>query len=507
MNEEWRNLIDTFKYHKVLVIGDAMLDTYVKGTTDRICREAPAPVITVMEQEFDCGGAANTAINVAALGAETYFLSVVGKDECGKELLKVLKKNQVNTECVIQDKKRSTIAKKRITVSSTILLRIDEGNTDQISEQTQRLLNQKIKKIYPTVDAVILSDYESGLFTDSLIQALEELRFQQPKPLIVDSKDLHKFKKLKPTAVKPNYEETIKLLKLPKLKTDRVQQVQENGKKLFEVTGAQYIAATLDADGTVLFEKGKKPYRILAVPHDDKKAIGAGDTFISALTLALCSNATAPAAAEIGAAAAAVVIEKEGTVVCTGNDLKAYFNDNPKYVVSLEDLARKVQSLKKEGHRIVFTNGCFDILHRGHVNLLNQAKALGDVLIVGINSDDSIRRLKGSERPINSLEDRIIVLAGLESVDFLVSFEEDSPVEIIKALKPDVFAKGGDYTVESLPEAPLVHKLGGQVRIIPFVSNRSTTNVIKKIREATVKNVSLNTVKDGYEFAKAGGLE
>lgn len=508
MKEKLRELISGFSNYKVLVIGDAILDTYVKGISDRICREAPVPVINVQEQEHDCGGAANTAINIAALGAETYFLSVTGKDESSRVLLDVLKKKKVHTACMIRDTKRTTLAKKRVMAASNILLRIDEGNTDPVSGEAQAALVRAIKKLYREADAVVLSDYGYGVITDVIVQTLGKLRERKKKPLIIDSKDLSRYKKLSPTIVKPNYEETIKMLRLAKLQdNDRIQQVIEQGRKLLEITGAQYVAATMDAEGTLLFEKGKKPFRVNAIPQDNKMAIGAGDTFIGALALSLCAGATARVAVQLASAAASIVLQKDGTVVCTNNELKNYFSDSPKQLPSLDDLASKVQDLRKSGKRVVFTNGCFDILHRGHVSLLNQAKTFGDVLIVGINSDKSIRRLKGEERPINSLDDRVTVLAGLQSVDFLVPFDEDSPSRIIKALKPDVFVKGGDYTVDAIPEAPLIRQLGGEVQIIPFVGNRSTTNIIKKIRRGGAKTIPLNPLQDEQDYAKASGME
>jgi D-beta-D-heptose 7-phosphate kinase/D-beta-D-heptose 1-phosphate adenosyltransferase len=499
MKDDLRNLIENFKNSKVLVIGDAILDTYIKGSTDRICREAPVPVINVIEHEHDCGGAANTAINVAALGAETYFLSVIGRDESGKQLLDVLRKNKVDIKYTIRDKERITIAKRRVTASSSILLRIDDGDTSSVSEEVQSELNKILKNIYKSVDAIIISDYGYGIVNESLINTLQKLRENNPNILVVDSKDLWRFKGLSPTAVKPNYEESIKLLKLPKLlDSDRTRQISANGKKLFEITGARYIAATLDVDGTLLFENGKKVSRVFSIPEDHRKAIGAGDTFISAITLALCSGASAQQAAEIASAAAAIVIRKDGTVVCGVNELKLHFNENQKYSLSLDDLKRKVQEMKREGKQIVFTNGCFDILHRGHVNFLNKAKDFGDVLIVGINNDKSISRIKGKDRPINNLEDRIAVLASLHQVNYLISFGEDTPEEIIKVLKPDIFVKGGTYTVDSIPEAPLVKQLGGEVKIIPFALKRSTTQLIKKIRDTGQKKIGLRKLKNRY---------
>lgn len=480
-----KDIVDKFRKYKVLVVGDAILDAYIKGTTDRICREAPAPVINVQEQENSCGGAANTAINMVALGAETYFLSVIGKDGHGTQLLDALKNRGVHTGGVIQDDKRETIAKIRISASSNILLRVDQGSSGDISEASAMELFKRIMAIAEKVDAIVISDYGCGVFTDKLIKKLAAIK-KKDSILIVDAKEPQKFKALSPTAVKPNYEESIKMLGLEKLDNGkRLQQIKNNGSKLLDLSGARFVTATMDADGTFLFEKDKKAHKISCVPQDDKNTIGAGDTFISALTLSFCAGASAKTAVEIASVAASIVIEKEGTEMCTDLELKSYLSGNLKFITSLEDLALKVKDLRKEHKRIVFTNGCFDILHRGHVNFLNLAKAEGDVLIVGLNSDGSIRRVKGKDRPINTLDDRIAVLAGLQNVDYLIAFDEDSPIDILKALQPEVFVKGGTYTVDGLPEASLAKQLGGKVKIIPLTANFSTGKLIEKIRRTT----------------------
>ncbi|MDB5191326.1 MAG: Bifunctional protein hldE [Segetibacter sp.] len=502
MKENIKNVIENFKNLKILVIGDAILDTYVKGTPDRVCREAPVLVYNLEEQEHQCGGAANTAINVATLGAETFYLTVVGKDANSKELFGVLKQNKVHTEYIIKDNERSTIAKKRITASSNILIRIDEGTTTEISDACKKELIQKVTGLYEQVDAVILSDYGYGIITTSLTEALKAINIHN-KPIVVDARDLTKYKALKPDAVKPNYEETVKLLGIEKATTNRPAQIIEHAKKLQEITGANKVCVTLDADGVVLFEKGKNPYRILSVPRDNKNAVGAGDTFISALTLALAFRVKGQVAAELAAAAAAIVVQKEGTVGCTNNELKAYFNSLPKQITSLEDLASLTKELRKNGKKIVFTNGCFDILHKGHIALLNKAREAGDILIVGVNNDASIRKVKGPERPINSLEDRITVLSGLESVDYLISFEEDSPIQLIKVVHPDVFVKGAGYTEQSIPEAPLLKKLRCEVMIVPNVKDHSTTHIINKIRDI---NEELDVEIPHTAFVKTGRI-
>ncbi|WP_028980884.1 D-glycero-beta-D-manno-heptose 1-phosphate adenylyltransferase [Sporocytophaga myxococcoides] len=486
MNNQYYNLIGNFEGKKILIVGDAILDTYIKGYSERLSREAPVPIINVEEQIHECGGAANTAINCSALGAEVIFITVLGKDNDGKELIDVLKSNKINTDYIIQEKNRSTLSKRRVTASSSILLRIDEGNTDSISSETESVLYDRIKKIYHSVDAVILSDYGYGILTESVIKHLRKLKSEKEKIFVIDSKDLKKFKSIQPKAVKPNYEETVTLLNLSKITNNaRIKQVSVKGEKLLEVTGAEVVISTMDADGSFLFEKGKEPFWIKAIPGDNRNAIGAGDTFISAFALSLCCKNDAKAALEIASAAASIVVQKEGTCSCSAEELKGYFSGNPKYFNSLLSLVGKIEKFRVSGKKIVFTNGCFDILHKGHIDLLNQAKSFGDILIVGLNSDISIKRLKGEDRPINSLEDRISVLSGLATIDFIISFEEDSPSKIIQAIKPDFFVKGGDYKTKIIPEASIVNEFGGEVRVVGFIEDKSTTNIINKIKDSS----------------------
>jgi D-beta-D-heptose 7-phosphate kinase/D-beta-D-heptose 1-phosphate adenosyltransferase len=498
MKEKLSDIINNFRNLKILVIGDTILDTYVHGSPDRVSREAPVMVFNVDEQEHFCGGAANTAINVAALGAQTYFLTVLGKDSGSRELMEVLKKHKVYIDYIIRDKGRTTIAKKRITSASHQLMRIDEGTTAAIGKMCEKELLQKVSELYNEMDAVILSDYGFGVITNGIIEGIKEITAHERKIIVADGRDVSRFKTLTPDAVKPNYEETIKLLNIDKVLNDRDAQIAEYAKKLHEITGANKVAVTLDADGVLLLEKGKEAHRVTAVPQDNKKAIGAGDTFTSALTLSLASKVKAEVAVQIAAAAAAVVVQKEGTVCCTNNELKAYFTAVPKYITRTEQLSEIVNELKKQGKKIVFTNGCFDIIHKGHIALLNKARQAGDVLIVGVNNDNSIRKLKGADRPINNLDDRITVLAGLQSVDYLIAFEEESPVHLIKQVHPHVFVKGGNYTETSIPEAPLLKKLGCAVKIVPYIEEHSTTQIINKIRDIN-HEVEIEVAADGFE--------
>jgi len=255
-----------------------------------------------------------------------------------------------------------------------------------------------------------------------------------------------------------------------------------HGQEILEYTSAKIAAVTLDSEGALVFEHGSPPYRTYASPAHNARAVGAGDTFVSAFALALAAQAPTPAAAELASAAAALVVAKEGTAACSARELREFIAAEGKYLPDRHRLAERLAFLRQQGKRIVFTNGCFDILHRGHITYLNKARALGDVLIVGVNTDASIQRLKGPDRPINTLDDRVQVLAALSCTDHVVPFDEDTPCELIQIIRPDVFVKGGDYTRERLPEASLVESFGGVVHILPLIQDHSTTRIIERIQ-------------------------
>lgn len=483
METQWLRIVAQFSNKKVLVIGDAILDTYVKGTTDRLCREAPVPVLNVLRQEHRCGGAANTAINLAALGAKTYFLAVTGRDDNGRHLRRVLRGHGVSAAGLVQSPGRTTSAKKRLTVDDNILLRVDEGQAGPIDPAAEAALIGKIQKLYARTDAVILSDYGYGTLTEGVLAVIGQLQAGQPKPLVVDSKNLARFKSLRPLAVKPNYEESLKLLNLLRAAPGkRAEQLMARGEELLDVTGARCVAATLDSEGVVVLQRGGLPRAIPVTPRSNRNSIGAGDTFISAMTLAMACGVDPGQGAEIGSIAASVTMQKEGTSLCTVEELKACFAQAPKQVADFASLVQKIAACKRANKRIVFTNGCFDILNIAHIDLLHKAKAQGDVLVVGVNSDASTRRLKGAGRPINTLADRLAVLSALQCVDYLIAFEEDNAVNLLHALRPDVFVKGGTYTKETVSEQAFVEEIGCRVVMLPLFDDGCPVNVIRKIR-------------------------
>jgi len=487
MNSNLIDIIESFGDRKVLVVGEAMLDRYLEGNTQRLCREAPAPIVDVRNWEEFPGGAANTAVNVAKLGGQAFFVSVIGSDPEGKSLLAALRRQGVNASWIIQDKRRRTLTKQRVSASGQILVRFDYGSTDRLDEATEKGIINMLGLFYPQVDAVIVSDYGYGLMTDRIIDALGKLQSRHNKMLLVDSKYLERYALARPTAVKPSFAEAVSLLGVahPESAGRRVEQISGFGSQILRLTNAAIAAITVDVEGSIVFEKKRPAYRTYAVPKENLRAIGAGDTYSSAFALALAGGVDTVTAAELAAGAAAVVVQKQGTAVCTQKELQFYFSANDKFLHDEDRLRLIVNQYRALGKKVVFTNGCFDILHSGHVQYLNSAKSFGDILIVALNSDDSVRRIKGPQRPINTLAERAQVLSALSGVDYLVSFSEDTPIKLIKTIKPDVYVKGGDYTRERLPEAPVVESLGGVVRIVPYINGRSTTKIINQIREST----------------------
>lgn len=476
------SIINRFPGCRVLVLGDAILDVYERGMTDRLCREAPAPVVMLEERIFSCGGAANTAVNAAALGGSVSLLSVVGDDEHGERLTRTLRDKNVDCDLVVRDPQRRTIAKKRVCAASSILVRVDEGDAGLLQERTMNRVAEVLRENADRFDVIIVSDYECGVLSDALIERMAKIKLAPP--VVVDAKRPYRFQKLSPVIVKPNYEESIGMLGIErKVHGDRVEQMLGHGKRMLESTGAQAVACTLDMDGTILFERSKTPYLISCVPRHDARTIGAGDSFVSALALGVAAKAPLRQAARIAATAAALVLETDGTGICSATELRAHFDGHAKRVDDYASLVERVEAMRRQRKRIVFTNGCFDLLHRGHVEFLQQARALGDALIVALNDDAGIRRIKGEGRPVNALEDRMQVLAGLEAVDLLVAFPDDSPVELLRKIRPDVLAKGGTYSVDSLPEANEIRKLGGEIEIIPFHGNLSTSQLIHRIQQ------------------------
>lgn len=483
MNEGLLALIDTFSSLRVGVVGEAMLDTYLEGTSTRLCREAPVPVVDLCRREDAPGGASNTAVNLRALGARVDLVSVIGNDNEGRILTRFLKDHDVSVEHLLVDESRATLSKNRVMADSHLLVRFDMGDTTAISMPMQALVADRLSSLFSRCDAFVISDYGYGVATPAIIRMLARLQSERKLVLVADSRNVGAYREVGLTAVKPNFREAAQLLQIESFSEtqDRSDFMETHGDRLLAASGARIAAVTLDSDGALILERGAQPYRTYAQPAAHVRATGAGDTFVSAFTLGLAAGAGAQMAAELASAAAAIVVGKEGTAICPAEELREYFRPLTKVVTDASELAQRCTALHDQGRRLVFTNGCFDILHRGHIVYLSQAKSLGDVLVVGVNSDESVSRLKGDGRPINTLEDRVQVLAAVSGIDLIVPFSEDTPSRLIELIRPDIFVKGGDYTKASLPEASTVERLGGEVRILPYIRDRSTTNIIERI--------------------------
>ncbi|MFL5680467.1 MAG: D-glycero-beta-D-manno-heptose 1-phosphate adenylyltransferase [Chloroflexota bacterium] len=478
------SLLPSFRDRRVLVVGEAILDSYLEGRAERLSREAPVPIVTLETRVDAPGGAANAAVNVARLGGRPTFLSVVGADSEAERLRAGLRDAGVE-ERLLARRRRATLAKQRLSAAGQMLVRFDTGSTEPLDGPTEDELIAALVELHAESDAVIVSDYGYGVVTDRLVTVLEELQRRDPRTLVIDARDLRRYRRVGATAVKPNYAEAVRLLGERELSEPRARarQVGSSAEQLLEVTGARIVALTVDTEGAFVFERGQAPYRTYARPRSHSRAAGAGDTFAATLALALAADASTPAAAELASAAAAVVVGKDGTASCSLAELETALSTSAgKRLDSASDVASRIAFHRAQGKRIVFTNGCFDILHRGHITYLSRAKALGDVLVVAVNSDESVKRLKGAGRPINELDDRLGVLEALSCVDHVVAFDADTPVDLIRAVRPDVFVKGGDYSLTQLPEAPVVESLGGSVQILPYVEDRSTTGLIARVR-------------------------
>lgn len=520
MNSVLSELLDKIAGLRVIVIGEAMLDGYLTGECDRPVPDASVPVLNVTQQQQVPGGAANTAVNIHTLGGCVTFLSAVGDDWCGQTLRHLLELRGISTKHILTQPGRQTLSKQRLMADRELLIRFDQGSTAAIDQQTQLALIEQLTSSFADCDALIVSDYGYGILTPGVIAAIASLQNTYPRVIVVDSKDLTAYRSLNVTAVKPNYNQAIELLGIEKLSQSqsRSEQIAAYRQQLLELTGAQTVAVTLDSEGAiVMMRTSSSAYRTASVKASPNGTSGAGDTYISALTLALAAKLSVADAADLAAAAAAIAVTKSGTTPCSIHELRDFLNthsevtiqksednqkskienpksphpssltSNEKYLPSLSELSDCITFYRAQGLRIVFTNGCFDILHAGHVFYLNQARAKGDILIIGVNSDISVSRLKGASRPINPLLDRIQVLAALSCVDRLISFDEHTPIDLIRLIRPDVYIKGGDYTKATLPEASVVEELGGVVEILPFVENRSTTSIIKRICQANLE--------------------
>lgn len=485
------DLVRHFRRLRVLVIGDAMLDSYLEGTAARLCTEGPVPVVRKTVEERAPGGAANTAANLRALGAEVVFLGIVGRDVAGFFLRAALRERGIDDRWLVEDESASTLHKLRILADGQYVVRFDEGDTRPCAQTAGAQLLATLERVFPQCDAVIISDYTYGVASDDLIDRLRALRAARPCVLVVDSKDLRRFRRAGATIVTPNHLEAWLAVE-PAGHYDgsiRLAEIERIGRQLLAMIDAEHAAITMAAAGVCLVDRQGGALHLPAHPVAHANDVGAGDSFTAAMALALASGAPSAEAVRIGIDAAGIAVTRQRTAVVHHQELlqRVSLRDLADPFLSAGDesaaalLAEQLEADRRAGRTIVFTNGVFDILHAGHVEFLRRARELGDVLVVGVNSDRSARRLKGENRPINSERNRLALVAALDPVDHAILFDEEMPAALIRALRPHIHVKGGDYADAVLPEAEAVREVGGQVVILPLIGDLSTSRVIDRI--------------------------
>ncbi|CAG9295785.1 bifunctional D-glycero-beta-D-manno-heptose-7-phosphate kinase/D-glycero-beta-D-manno-heptose 1-phosphate adenylyltransferase HldE [Celerinatantimonas diazotrophica] len=466
---------------KVLVVGDVMLDRYWHGGTGRISPEAPVPVVNVKRNEERPGGAANVALNVVALGAKSTLLGMTGNDEAADSLDNIL--SQVGVCCdFAKFDDYPTITKLRVMSRHQQLIRLDFEESFHGVDAAE--LIAKFKSHLSCHQVVILSDYNKGALAQ--VKALLSAAKQSNIPVLVDPKGTDFSRYYGATLLTPNFSEFEAVVG----PCQSEQEIADKGFALIEKLALQALLVTRSEHGMTLLEPGKKPLNLPAQAKEVFDVTGAGDTVIATLGASLSAGQSLAQSCALANAAASIVVGKMGTSTVSAQELAKFIyggNDSGYGVISQLQLQEAIQIAHSRGEKVVMTNGCFDILHAGHVSYLSKAKSLGDRLIVAVNDDESVRRLKGSTRPINPLERRMAVLAGLAAVDWVVSFSDDTPQQLIADLLPDLLVKGGDYQVEQIAGHKEVLANGGDVKVLNFEDGCSTSKIIEAIKK-TGKN-------------------
>jgi len=465
-----------FTNTRVLVIGDLMLDRYWHGGTSRISPEAPVPVVRVSAIEERAGGAGNVALNIAALGAQVCLLGYRGEDEPGSSLHRLLE--AAGIDCHLETQTTfPTITKLRVLSRHQQLIRLDfEENFKRINPQD---LHGAFERQLPAADIVVLSDYDKG--TLSKIQPLIQLAQSHGKPVLVDPKGMDFDKYRGATLLTPNRAEFESVVGVCHDESELL----EKGLAMLDRLSLKALLITRGEQGMTLMQRGQPVMHLPTHAKEVYDVTGAGDTVIATLATGLSAGLSIADATRLANQAAGLAVAKLGTATISTTELAQAmrgYRTQQRGVIDIEALIPLLSGLRDQGERIVATNGCFDILHPGHVDYLQRARELGDRLVVLVNSDASVRRLKGPERPINSLTHRMTMLAAMECVDWVVPFEEDTPRDVIGRLVPDILVKGGDYAdIKSIAGHDHVIKNGGEVKILPFVEGHSTTGLIEKI--------------------------
>jgi len=476
------------KRPRILVIGDVILDHYVKGEVDRISREAPIPVLEVRGEEFKLGGAANVGANLVSMGTQAHLIGVIADDDAGRQFKQIVRSTRGLDFTPVYTTDRPTIIKTRVVAQHQQMLRFDREITDPMPPKVYKELAKVLKAKLAECDFLIISDYAKGALSDDLTREAIKLARARKIPILVDPRGRDYSKYAGATAVTPNRLEA-ELATGISCATDET--IEQACRKLRDDFKLEVGMVTLGPMGVAFIPKGGKYQRIPAQARQVFDVTGAGDTFIATFAAFHGQGVDLAGSARLANMAAGIKVGKFGAAAIQRDELRRAIVaaheafDYQSKIVSSKDLKSIVGSIKQSGRRVVFTNGCFDILHAGHVTYLNWCKAQGDVLVLGLNSDASVRRQnKGPDRPVNEESDRARVLAALADIDFVCVFNESTPERLIRAVRPDVLVKGADWEGKDVAGGAFVKCIGGEVKFAPFLPGRSTTGTLAKIRKA-----------------------
>jgi D-beta-D-heptose 7-phosphate kinase/D-beta-D-heptose 1-phosphate adenosyltransferase len=477
--------LDQFIDGRILCIGDLMLDRYIYGQVERISPEAPIPVLHTHRETATLGGAGNVVCNIAALGGKVDVIGVIGKDQAGEDIGAAFKALSGVTVSLISDASRPTTQKTRYVAGSQQLLRADRENAKPIERDIEEQIISLLPDAIESVKAVILSDYVKGVLTPKIISETIRLAKKAGIIVIVDPKGRNFARYKGASYLTPNRKELSEVAGSP---ITNVGEAEAAARALISDFDIDAVLVKLGAEGVCLVRKAQPALHLHTKAREVFDVSGAGDTVIATLTLALISRFDAVEAAELANIAGSIVVGKVGTASVTRDELQRELMHGEAQsaedkIVGWSSIADIAERWRKQGLKVGFTNGCFDLLHPGHISLLRQARAACDKLVIGLNSDASVKRLKGKTRPVQNEAARSAVLASLVDVDNIVIFGEDTPLELIKIVRPDVLVKGADYTVDNVVGAPEVQSWGGKVVLAEIVEGQSTTKTIQKMKK------------------------
>ena len=484
MREKFKSFFSNNERPKILVIGDLILDEYIWGGVQRISPEAPVPILETRSENLALGGAANVANNLVGLGCEVHLCGAIGQDEKGDKLLQTIHDRFIQTEGIFRFVHRPTTSKMRIIAHNQQILRVDKEDNRPITEKTEKKLIQYINQVISGMDGVICSDYHKGILTEKVVKAVMSRAKKFKKAVIVDPKSSD-FSLYKGAAViTPNLREISRSVPI---KIKDKEDLGRAAEYLLNLTKAEAILITQGKDGMSLYQNKEQLISIPTVAKEVFDVTGAGDTVISVFSMAVFVGFDYQEAAWLSNMAASVVVGKVGTAVVTLEEINEFLQEEmlrtSNTILKLDELKKIISMAKSSDKKVVFTNGCFDIIHGGHIEFLQKAKSLGDILVAGLNTDQSVKYLKGENRPIKNEKERANILSALKYIDYITLFNETTPEKLIREIQPDILVQGDDYKIDEVVGREIVEGYGARVELIPIIEGHSTTNTLTKIIE------------------------